>query len=126
MAAGKYVRFVVLEIHPYSGQQVGVFHAVRYLRDDGILSPEEHARARELMEWFNDNMELPSRFSRSNKHGAQTKAISWFKPTAGEHISRMWELCQILEGHGRASRPGYVVYEDDVQVTAETFSGSGP
>ena len=74
MTAGKYIRFVVLEIHPDSGQQVGVFHAVRYLRDDGVLSPEELQRASELMEWFNDNLEKPARFSRSSKRGVQTKA----------------------------------------------------
>jgi hypothetical protein len=55
-------------------------------------------------------------------------AISWFKPGAREHISKMRELAALLQAHGLAvqqvhtTRPGYVVYEDEFQVTAIPFA----
>lgn len=51
-------------------------------------------------------------------------ALSWFKPTAREHISNMRALAAILDAHGitvdvlREQRPGYIVYEDEHQVVA--------
>ncbi|HTV69742.1 MAG TPA: hypothetical protein VMF90_14505 [Rhizobiaceae bacterium] len=53
--------------------------------------------------------------------------MSWFKPTAQEHIEKAFELTTILQQHGyivevlRTSRPGYVVYEDAHQIVAEPF-----
>ena len=58
---------------------------------------------------------------------ARPRAISWFKPTASRCIARMRELARVLERQGQHTlqltidRPGFVIYEDDWQVVAETF-----
>ena len=62
-----------------------------------------------------------------------TRAIFWFKADAGEVASRVWELAKIVTRRGvgaeivKTSRPGYIVYEDNLQVAAipfrDTFRG---
>jgi len=63
--------------------------------------------------------------------GCETKsevAISWFKDTAKEHIAQMYALSRIIEAHGvhievlRTNRPGYIVYDDVFQITAEPYA----
>ncbi len=84
----------------------------------------------ELRDWFNENLEAPDRFTASKPpyYRKQSKAISWFKDTAVEHIGRARQMVEILESHGvavdtyMANRVGYVVYEDDYQIVAEAFS----
>jgi hypothetical protein len=36
-----FLRFTVTELHEGSGQPLGIFHAVRYLRDEGQLATEQ-------------------------------------------------------------------------------------
>ena len=58
----------------------------------------------------------------------KSRAISWFKDTAHEHIGHICEMVAILENHGvsvrmlKADKVGYVVYEDDYQSLPEPFS----
>lgn len=55
------------------------------------------------------------------------KGLSWFKPTAEMHVAKAFELTELLSRHGfhievlKSSRPGYIVYEDDIQIVAEPF-----
>ena len=125
-----YLRFEVSELHETSGRGLGVFHAARYLRDDGHLFPYEEAHLEDLIEWFNLHLEKPTRFTASKPpyYRKKNRAISWFRDSAHEHISRIHEIVTILENHGvtvhmiKADRVGYIVYEDDYQVVAEPFS----
>ena len=54
--------------------------------------------------------------------------MSWFKPTAREHIAKAFELKSILDDNGyfievlKEDRIGFVVYEDEHQIVAEPFS----
>lgn len=54
--------------------------------------------------------------------------LSWFKPTAEQHIQKAHELAAILSELGfvieilKTDRPGYIVYEDEFQIVAEPFS----
>lgn len=122
-----YIRFVVTNLDEDSGRRQGVFQALVDAREDGKLYEYEIERLKEIHAWFNENLEKPAAFSRSSRPHAMNKAISWFKDSAAEHIARMRELVSILEAHGvavdiiRTERPGYVVYEDEYQVTAEPF-----
>ena len=83
-----------------------------------------------FIEWFNTHLEKPTRFTASNPpyYRKKSRAISWFKDTAHEHIGHIREMVAILENHGvsvrmlKADRVGYVVYEDDYQIVAEPFS----
>jgi hypothetical protein len=123
------IRFVVRERDSDSQVERGLIHAAEDLRCQGRLAAEEQDRVHELLRWFNRHLPVPGRFARSRRPSACKRAISWFKPTAGECLDRMQALAAVLHGHGRAverlttDRPGYVVYEDDDQVVAEVFRG---
>jgi len=125
-----YLRFVVADIQQDSGRELGVFHAIGDLRDVGKLSRDEEQHYDSLVLWFDKNLRKPSRFTASKPpfYRKKNKAISWFKDGAHEHIAKIREVIAILEHHGvsvrmlKASRVGYVVYEDEHQVVAEPFA----
>lgn len=125
-----YLRFVVAEIHEDSERELGVFHAVRKLRDEEKLYAHEEEQAGSIVEWFNEHLEKPTRFTASKPpfYRKPNKAISWFKDNAHEHLARVRELVAILEHHGisvrmlKASRVRYIVYEDEFQIVAQPFA----
>jgi hypothetical protein len=61
------------------------------------------------------------------RHDKLRLGICWFKAASTEHISRIWEMVQILESNGiygkkiRTDKPGYVISEDEWQLVAEPF-----
>ena len=122
-----FVRFVVFDRHSASGVREGLFQAAERLRRSGEMSNVDDDRVAAIREWFNLNLERPSRFNRSSRHNRKNKAISWFKSGAKRHITKIRELQVILESYGvlvemvKTRRPGYVVYEDAFQITAEPF-----
>ena len=126
-----YIRFVVAQLHDNSGKRKGLFHALGGLRDAGKLYPYEQDQEKALKKWFGTHLKKPALFSRSTKTHAHKKALSWFKDSATEHISKMREMVAILEAHGvhveviQTERPGYIVYEDEFQVAAEAFKETG-
>jgi len=107
-----------------------VFHAVWNLRDAGKLYPHEEEHHDSIRWWFSGNLERPTRFTASKPpfYRKKSRAISWFKDSATEHVARVRGLVAILETHGvpvrmlKAQRVGYVVYEDEYQVVAEPFA----
>jgi hypothetical protein len=126
-----YLRFVVSEIDEDSLKELGVFHAVGNLRRAGKLHPHEEEQHDLIREWFNDNLSKPTRFTASKPpfYRKKSKAISWFKDTANEHLDRVRVLVAILQDHGvsvrmiKVHRVGYVIYEDKYQIVAEPFGG---
>ena len=126
-----YLRFVIHQNDEDSGRRQGLFQALAEVRERGELFEHELEMVKEIHKWFNENLKKPSSFNRSAKPHALNKAISWFKDSANEYISRMRELAAILDRHGvsidviQTDRPGYIVYEDEHQITAEPFSDSG-
>jgi hypothetical protein len=123
-----YVRFVTFDIDEDSGRRRGVFQAVANLVDANELAEHELEELQLIRKWFNQHLEAPDRFSRSQKTNAAPKAISWYKSTATEYISRMHAMCRILNEHGvrtemiTSPRLGYVVFEDDHQIAAIPFA----
>jgi hypothetical protein len=123
------IRFVVNTLDNDSLVEQGLIQAADDLRRRGHLADEEREVVCEVFEWFNRHLPVPPRFARSRRPNARSRAISWFKPSAGEYLDRMQALAAVLDGHGCAverlttDRPGYVVYEDDFQVVAEVFRG---
>lgn len=123
-----YVRFVTSSIDEHSGKRRGVFQAVADLRYANELTDYELEELTALREWFNNHLDAPDRFSRSQRANAAPKAISWYKSSATEYISRMHAMCRILKEHGvttemiTSTRPGYIVFEDDHQIAAVPFS----
>jgi hypothetical protein len=125
------VRFVVLTKDEDSQKRQGLFQAIADLDDSGMLHAHEQVTRDEIKKWFSSNLERPSKFARSSKPYAKNVAISWFKDTATEHIQMMHRLTHVLRAHGvhveiiKTDRPGYVVYQDEYQVTAVPFGDSG-
>lgn len=124
-----FLRFVVAQFDEHSGRELGVFHAVRYLHDEGKLYHWEEEHYDFVREWFDEHLKRPTRFTTSKPpfYRKLNKAISWFKDSAHEHLKHMQELVAILENHGVAvqvletERVGYVAYEDEFQIVAEPF-----
>jgi hypothetical protein len=106
-----------------------VFHAVRNLREAGKLQQYEEEQDDLIRRWFSQNLAEPTRFTASKLpfYRKQSKAISWFKDSAHEHLLRVRELVMILEHHGisvrmlKTDRVGYVVYEDEYQNVLSDF-----
>lgn len=126
-----FVRFVVSRKDPDSEVSQGVFAAAYDLRHSGQLNPHEIEEMDDAVAWFAENLEKPSRFNRTTSKGFHrrvAKGISWFKPTATEHIDQIRRMAAVMDEHGwlvsmiKTRNPGYVVYEDDDQVVAEPFS----
>ena len=110
-----------------SGQRIGFFKSAYALRRDGLISENDSASLDELLDWFDANLDAPDRFSKSRRAHADEKALSWFKPCARLHIAKSRELLALLrtyEIHSdmlTSSKPGVVVYEDDIQIAAIPF-----
>ncbi|MEQ1954532.1 hypothetical protein [Mesorhizobium sp. CN2-181] len=112
----------------------GFFSAAYEIMDQPNLDRQTLDRLNESLLWFRQNLPVPARFNRSKSKGfyrkTATRGLSWFKPTAKEHLAKAFALAALLEENGhvvevlRTSRPGYIVYEDEYQVVAEPFSDS--
>lgn len=131
MARGKptLVRFVIRRRDPESHQPMGVFQASHQALESGQLPDYETNALREALDWFNQHLPEPARFSRSMRHNACHKAISWFKCDAVDCLKQIEIIVRVLSEAGMqvdritTSRPGYVLYEDTQQVVAEPFRG---
>src|SRR5438874_1586929 len=114
-----YVRFVTASIDEHSGKRRGVFQAAADLVESKELPDYQLGELQLLRKWFDKHLEAPDRFARSPRKSAAPKAISWYKSTAIECVSRMHAMCRILNEHGvttemiTSARPGYVVFEDE-------------
>ena len=105
-----------------------MFQAAYDLEEAADTAAHERARLERALGWLGANMRKPGRLAVSRRPHAKAQAICWFKDTAVEHIARVHELVGILYAHGivveviQTQRPGYVVFEDDVQVAAYPFA----
>lgn len=126
-----YLRFVIDKKDEDSGRRQGIFIAAAELRDSHQLYQYEEEQLKEIMTWFNANLDKPRKFSTAARANPQARAISWYKDTAKECITRMYDLKAFLESKGirvdviQTSNSGYIVYEDEHQVTAEPFKSTG-
>ena len=127
-----YVRFVVAQRHADTGVPTGIFEALKLLPRAGHLADWDEQRLDELMSWFRANLPFPARVARSRRPNGHHAAVSWFKASAADHIRMARELAVVFESHDirtemlTATRPGYVVYEDEFQVLAEPFRSEHP
>ena len=123
----QFIRFVIQKNDTQSGRRQGLFQAMADLEEMGMLAPHEQTEYDSIYNWFKKNLKRPRNFSRSNKPHAKNVALSWFRDSATEHISRMHDICRILFSHGilveiiQTEHPGYIVHEDKFQVVAEPF-----
>lgn len=105
----------------------GLFQVGYQVLREAPLGDEQLARLQQALGWFERQLARPARLARSRKPGAERKALSWFKPTAREHIAQARELAELLREAdieivmSTTRTPGYIVYEDAHQVAAEPF-----
>jgi hypothetical protein len=92
-----FLRFVVPEIDEDSGRELGIFQAIHKLRQSGALTHYEEQQDDVIGRWFDKNLKKPSRFTVAKPpfHNKKNRAISWFKDTAHEHVSRVRSLVAI-------------------------------
>ena len=122
-----FLRFIISERHARSDRETGIFSALYALEDRGELRAGEIEWFHESERWLNKNLPRPTRLAWSARPNAPERALSWFRDTAVEHVSRVRALCELLEHKGiavtelRTEKPGYVVYQDEYQVVAMPF-----
>ena len=122
-----FIRFAISARHERSGQGTGIFSALYALERHGELAPYELEWFRAAETWFNEHLRRPDRLAWSSRPNAPKRAITWFKASATDHVTRMRELVALLEHKAIAvdefhsERPGYIVYEDEHQVAAMPF-----
>jgi hypothetical protein len=127
--SGDLIRFVTRDRHPPYGHRTGVFPAAYALwRSHTLVAPDQQHELRALLDWFEENLATPTRFTRSRYPRATETAVSWVRASAREHVARLRRLVELLDDASiavnelRIKRPGYVVYEDDHQVVALPFA----
>lgn len=126
-----YLRFVQHARDPDTGLRTGLFVAAYRLANNNTHDLSIQARCHVLLDWFEANLTTPDRFNRTTSKGEWrrvTHGLSWFKPTAQEHVGKAHELrgllaeADIMTEVLRTSRPGYIIYEDAFQIVSEPFA----
>lgn len=117
-----YIRFDSAVVN-LRGTHTGIFGLVNGLARTGRLSPDELAWVRRNNDWFDaaypDPATVdPTLFDRA----VHPRTSCWFKVTATSLLERVPGYLAVLDRHGvpwverRSTRPGKILYEDDVQV----------
>ena len=126
----EFVRFVTSEIEPDSNQPTGIIQAAYRLRDGDALTVQAREELNAELEWFKSNLSEPDRFVLTRSKGfyrRQAVAISWFKAEAdaciahAERLGQMLTECGVAVEQLRTTHPGYIVYEDALQVVTIPF-----
>ena len=127
-----YLRFVSQTRVGGTSSRAGLIATAYDFRRNGIITSQECESLTDVLEWFERNLPVPPRFSRSKSKGFYrrdvTYGLSWFKPDAGQAVRKAFELAGILERNHlpidllKTRCVGYVIYEDRFQVVAEPFS----
>jgi hypothetical protein len=124
-----YVRFVCFQLVSGQRTRLGLFQALDEARMSDHAADWALAELRETVDWFNEELAAPKRFSRDSWNGGDQPTLSWFKASAEEHIKQMYRLKTALENCGvhvevlTTREPGCVLYEDEHQIAAEPLDG---
>jgi len=123
-----YLRFTTQFINPYNEPETGIFMALKFVRDDHPTATDEDVSKLKLLSgWFDQHLDKPDRFSNASNKNPANISLSWFKDSAKDHIQKVQELIKILERYDlvverfSSKSPGYIVYEDEYQVSAIPF-----
>ncbi len=122
-----YLRFITQFINEDQEVETGIFHALRFICEHTLTLEEDKLKLKNLNGWFNANLDKPNKFSNASRNHPEPISLSWFKDTANEHISKAYEFIEILEKYHlivekvTSKNHGYIIYEDDYQVSAIPF-----
>ena len=120
-----YVRFVCFQSVGRQRSRLGLFKAIDEAVESEHASGWAIAEARSLSAWFNANLAIPQAFSVGGHKGFGQPGLSWFKPSAAEHIRQMHSLRVALNECGihvevlTTRDPGFIVWQDEHQIVAE-------
>ena len=130
VAAELFIRFATDRTDEDTQRPVGVFSvAYQLLREDEIAEYQQN-EIRTALDWFQNNLSVPERFSKSRKPHRESKGVCWFKAEAIECMRNVRHLIQLISEHDVIVRelttklPGYIIYEDTNQVVTEPFSST--
>jgi len=114
-----FVRLTILRPHPRSLLPQGLFAPAYALRREGCCPAGLEDWLDETLDWLEEHLFAPCI--------GEPRAIFWLRDEWQIVLEKMWALATILreadEGVEvvKTSHPGYVVYEDSVQVAAVPF-----
>jgi hypothetical protein len=117
-----FIRFVLPLTTPDPRRSPGIFRGLLPMRAWERLDGGHRAWLEEEIAWFGLHLRAPRE--------VDARAVFWFRPDAGEALTRIWALVRIVEDEGvpvhvyRTRRPGSVVYEDEQQVAAVPWRDS--
>ena len=64
-----FIRFALARRHPDSGVEDGIFSLAYELRDSPDVETADRHRLAEILEWFEKNLQTPTRFNRTKSKG---------------------------------------------------------
>jgi len=117
-----FIRFVSGEIDEDSRVAAGLFCAIHSVGETSFMPRHDRELLRELEGWFDEHLKSPVK--RLPRRYNYELAVSWFKPTAHEHLARAWEMVAILERNDvliwtiKTREMGPIYYEDEAQIFA--------
>jgi len=122
-----YIRFITQFVDQKGEATHGIFNAIDYIIDNALTQNEDVIRLKEIRKWFGTYLKKPDRFSNSGNKNPAAISLSWFKDSAKVDIEKMYEVKAILANYDllveqvASKTPGYIVYEDEHQISAIPF-----
>ena len=81
-----FIRFTTEFKNEYDEIETGVFRAAAYIQQRNIAVYDyDKKQINEIINWFNQYLNAPTRFSNANRKNAANVSLSWFKSTATLH-----------------------------------------
>ena len=124
-----FIRFVCFQTVERQRNRLGVFQAISIAERADDAPPWALAELRQLEAWFAAYLSTPEKLTSGRRRylapDDRQHGLSWFKPEAVEHVTRMHRLKTALEACGvhvevlTTRDPGKVIWEDAHQVVAE-------
>jgi hypothetical protein len=117
-----FIRFASGDFDPDARVRAGLFRALDQLYWSDEVPEYELDTLKELEHWFDENLAFPPDTLTDDWRYAD--AVFWFKSKATNHLSRAWEMAEILERNDvlvrtiRSRDVGDIYYEDEAQVYA--------
>lgn len=120
-----YFRYVLPVRDPRTRAEAGLFgRAYDVARDERVPDWLRDALRSELG-WFDDRLAVPERLSRRFRRRGTIHGICWFRPEAGEAITRARYAAWLMTEAGvpvseiRIDDPGERIWQDAMQVVAK-------
>jgi hypothetical protein len=117
-----FIRFASGEVDPDARVRAGLFSALDLAYWSDEFPDYELVALREIENWFDENLDTPVK--RLPDYWSYEEAVCWFKPNASQHLSRAWEIVEILQRNDvlvwtiKSRHVGQIYYEDQAQVFA--------